>query len=524
MLQVNKYLVERYFNKLCKLVPNEDGELVPELTPDFETLKSELELKIYKLRYPDKNFQPKNNGFDIHYFIVYSYRYLDDIEIMLAYTKCYYYMNRLKKNPVNSIHDLLKEIVNPKFWNALVYIYDNIVALKSEKITIATIYSRFGAKFTKQVIERNILLRYNYSYFVGFLVKVKDYEMFYYVMGKLLTNTYWINELNNSKNFQGVTSFMYACRNGDMEIIKYIANNTKVNINKFVNSQYNHEAFIVFENICEEDDYCYKNAALIMACAGGQLEVVKLLLSKNIDINTLYDNKYNMATVSLVSCNKILIDFLVSEFNLTVQFDFIENICKHGTLDMLEFTYNNFGINRSNRYVLKLFELAYNSNNIPIMEYLINKINNNIFRNLLLHEFVQYCLIPSEYIQTRIFESNPGFLEDDEDEVQSLPFNNDVKKFIGVKNNKLSDNYEYLLFNFLSFQKSKPVILYNIHNYGKSISNNISEVVLAFKDGENYKVVSNNYCYWNAKFGYYKINKEKAINSWASNFTKISHL
>lgn len=517
-VQINKSLVEYYFNKLFIVVHKEGDKLSYELPPYFYSKKDEMSRKIHQKKYDGYNFKPTYECYyGIHYFLEDFYCYLDNIELVLAYTKCYYHM--CGSYDFLKYCSILKYILTPDNWDVLMYINNNIMPLKSKNISISSIYEKFGSEFAKQVIDNGILINYDYAFFTGLLVKKQDYDMFYFVMGEIIDTPY-ANTLNSSDMFIGVTSFMHACRNGDMEIIKYLLNNTNVDINKWASSSETSKDLFVFDK-CEEPTCKYiHDAALICACAGGHLEVVKLLLDLGAYTDILYKEKYNIATISLVGCNKDLIDFLVNEFDLSIQLDFIKCISKYGTPEALEFAYNNFNVGRSGEYVFNLFNNALKCNNIPVMEFLLTKINGNILRNLSLTYFTNCCLTQSECIQTIALDSNPEFLQNAES-LESPKVARNVKNYLGVKCNRFENRYDTILYNFLISQEPKRVIVLNLNEHFKNIQNIMADALIAFKVNEDYYVCYNWSLSRSDRIQYYKVNAKTSSRQWITNFNRI---
>lgn len=365
------------------------------------------------------------------------------IEEFLAYINCIMLTTNKQYNEywINSVCKLLT--VNT--WIIFKYIHDTHPLIQYPNVKISDIYKKSNTLFTKNVINHRTRITYNNDTLLVLACEKEDFEMIQFICNKstkVVSFNYNKKQkpINKQiKKIPKVTVFMRACQNGNMRMIKYLLNNTIVDVHQSAIGKHVNGEYLIPKLY---SSVIHKNAALLCACAGGQYEVVKFLLTfpKMRQQCTLFDNEYNLATISLLGCNQMLTDFLIKEFNIEIQQEFIHKLCKYCdnlTVNRLRFIHaNNLlttediiniinccadkeSLLRANVSLLEYLvkELIYNSTDNSTDNSIDNSTDNSI-KGLLSFEcpgniwsFLVYCRINSNDIQKLVLDSNPEFFD-----------------------------------------------------------------------------------------------------------------
>jgi len=460
------------------------------------------------------------------------------------------FKNVMRYDPYNMFTKWIYKFLNPDMWNIYEYL-NGIYERKNEGLSLCVIYEKYGSQFLKKVIEHNVPIVDNYHRLLASLSEKGDLETIKYIFSKVTEfrkRNILYYQHPNSDGIPEIDGFTRACKTGNMEIISYLLDNTNIIINAPI-PDYSDDTYLVLK-ICGDRKYRY--APIITACVGGQYEVVKLLLSmfpvdltKMLFRNSTYDSigghNYNLATLSLCGCNEELTRYLIEKHNLELQPSFIYEICRYGTPEMFNYTMKMIPRllvedSKLNNILLKWFDNAYCHNNTNVMEHIVRVANpagcrflSNIGRNA----FLDYCLVKSEYVQRALLEANREFLVNAI--IENLPTYKVGDWFIKYVKNPNTANLATLknihniaihkAYLHLTDIDNSNLVIYPVGNLMCN-SNRYTQVeyynLVCFKSHDDYLISSSNGIHIDSiPLSFSKVNKQMAINSWASIFKNI---
>lgn len=358
-----------------------------------------------------------------------------------------------------------KSLLNPGLINVLNFLsaeYD-----KNIPQYLHNVYDDYGYEFTKYIIESDISLLYNRNRMMSLVSEKNDILMFRYIVSK--NNKFQIFPDTSNLSFEtGIKGFTYSCGDGNLEIVNHYLNVFSEDIIK--ETIINYDTSKTFRGM--EKDFITHYAPVIAACIHNRMEIINLLLSKldDITIKRIDMNGFNLATLSIMSMNFELVDSLMSKYNLGIMPEFIHEICKSGTIDMLLFGIKHKYLSIEIQDLPKLFKDA--RHNIPILEYILNNYDTEFLKNMEEQDFFDYMVLNSVLIQQEVFKYNSHYLENIHKETTDLSrityYNETIIKSINNLGNKLttkvciySPNGNYLGCVFIFKAKEKYIVSFN---------------------------------------------------------------
>jgi ankyrin repeat protein len=319
------------------------------------------------------------------------------------------------------------------------------------------------------------------------------------------------NDTNININIINNKAFMIACHNGHIDIVKYLIDipNNNIDINTSNNfpimsaCKNGHIEIIKFLHTIKPNNYIFQKYDLYhMACINKHVDIFDFLFT----VGSMYNKKSNMLRLLRNSCNNGCINNIKFLFEYNNEY-FVSNMyeercfflaCKKGHLNVVKYLTNIDNLINHSDVFNKLFSYGTYHCEIEVFKYLISIHDNNKFVN---HKFIEkLCCHDENYeIAKYIIGIPENNINIDHDKIfkYSCVFGNFniIDVFLNVKDNGINI-YDHAERMFLSScKKGKFDMIKKLFDDDHNINDYVSKY--------NFRNGFNSAC----QFGYFEIVK-----------------